>query len=113
MIEKGGESMSLEAMKQVTEAEEANRARRVEAQAEAKRLVAEAERAGKARLAEARAQAEAQARELMRQAEAEHASEVMAQTRKSCDALRAQAEARLADAAESIVRRVVKTNVHC
>ena len=60
--------MSLEAMKQVTEAEEANRARRVEAQAEAKRLVAEAERAGKARLA---------------------------------------------DAAESIVRRVVKTNVHC
>ena len=94
MIEKGGESMSLEAMKQVTEAEEANRARRAEAQAEAKRLVAEAERAGKARLAEARAQAEAQAR-------------------KSCDALRAQAEARLADAAESIVRRVVKTNVHC
>ena len=88
MIEKGGESMSLEAMKQVTEAEEANRARRAEAQAEAKRLVAEAERAGKARLAEA-------------------------QTRKSCDALRAQAEARLADAAESIVRRVVKTNVHC
>ena len=79
MIEKGGESMSLEAMKQVTEAEEANRARRAEAQAEAKRLVAEAERAGKARLAEARAQAEAQ----------------------------------LADAAESIVRRVVKTNVHC
>ena len=62
--------MSLEAMKQVTEAEEANRARRAEAQAEAKRLVAEAERAGKARLAEARAQAEAQARELMRQAEA-------------------------------------------
>ena len=41
MIEKGGESMSLEAMKQVTEAEEANRARRAEAQAEAKRLVAE------------------------------------------------------------------------
>jgi len=78
MIEKGGESMSLEAMKQVTEAEEANRARRAEAQAEAKRLVAEAERAGKARLAEARAQAEAQARELMRQAEAkaaEHASD--------------------------------------
>lgn len=39
--------MSLEAMKQVTEAEEANRARRAEAQAEAKRLVAEAERAGR------------------------------------------------------------------
>ena len=39
MIEKGGESMSLEAMKQVTEAEEANRARRAEAQADRKSVV--------------------------------------------------------------------------
>ena len=108
--------MSLEAMKQVTEAEEANRARRAEAQAEAKRLVAEAERAGKARLAEARARqrprqgADAAGRG---QGGRTRVGGGLAQTRKSCDALRAQAEARLADAAESIVRRVVKTNVHC
>ena len=48
---KGGECMSLEAIKQVTEAEQANKQRKAEAQAEAKRTVAEAERAGKARLA--------------------------------------------------------------
>ena len=108
---KGGECMSLEAIKQVTEAEPANKQRKAEAQAEAKRTVAEAERAGKARLAEARAQAEAQVREFMRSAEetaAKHAAEVNAQTQKACDALRSKAEGRLADAAESIVRRVVK-----
>ena len=110
-MRKGGESMSLEAIKQVTEAEQAHKQRRAEAQAEAKRTVAEAERAGKARLAEARAQAEAKAREFMKAAEetaAKHAAEVTAQTRKTCDTLRAKAEGRLADAAESIVRRVVK-----
>ena len=96
--------MSLEAIKQVTEAEQANKARKVEAQAEAKRMVAEAERAGKAHL-------DAQVRGFMQQAEAkaaEHAAEVMAQTKQACDSLRAKAEGRLADAAESIVRRVVK-----
>lgn len=36
--------MSLEAIKQVTQAEQANQARKIEAQAQAKRLVAEAER---------------------------------------------------------------------
>ena len=40
--------MSLEAIKQVTQAEQANQARKTEAQAQAKRLVAEAERAGTA-----------------------------------------------------------------
>ncbi len=108
---KGGESMSLEAIQQVTEAEQTNRTRKAEAQAEAKRLVAEAERTGKARLAEARTQAEAQARGFMKSAEdqaAKHASEVTAKTQKACDALRAKAEGRLADAAASIVRRVVK-----
>lgn len=110
-MRKGGESMSLEAIKQVTEAEEVNRTKKAQAQAEAKRLVAEAERAGKARLAEARAKAEEQVRGYLKQAEetaAKHAAEVTAQTQTSCDALRAKAEGRLADAAASIVRRVVK-----
>ena len=44
--------MSLEAIKQVTQAEDEHRARKAEAQAEAKRLVADAERAGRARLEE-------------------------------------------------------------
>ena len=103
--------MSLEAIKQVNQAEEASRARLAEAQAEAKRLVAEAERAGKARLAEARAQAEAQVKGFLQEAEgqaARHAAQVTAETRQACDGLRAKAETRLDDAAESIVRRVVK-----
>ena len=52
------------------------------------------------------------ARAFMKEAEeaaAKHASEVNAQTRQQCDALRSQAEGRLAEAAESIVRRVVKS----
>lgn len=109
---KGGESMSLEAIKQVTEAELTHKQRKAEAQAEAKRTVAEAERAGKARLAEARAQAEAQVRAFMKQAEetaAKHAAQVNGETQKTCDALRSKAEGRLAQAAESIVRRVVKS----
>ena len=61
--------MSLEAIKQVTQAEQANQARKIEAQAQAKRLVAEAERAGRARLEQARAQAEEQARALLKEAE--------------------------------------------
>ena len=113
---KGGENMSLEAMKQVTETEQAARAWKAEAQAQAKRLVADAERDGKARLAQARAEAEAQARELMRQAEeraAAHSDEVMAQARRACGELRSRAESRLEQAADTIVRRVVKTDVHC
>ena len=39
---------------------------------------------------------------------ARHAAEVTSQTQRACDELRAKAEARLDDAAESIVRRVVK-----
>ena len=88
---KGGESMSLEAMRQVTEA-------------------------GKAALAQARADAEAQVKELLRQAEdraAGHAAEVMAQAEQACAALRKRAEERLDQAADTIVGRVVKTDVHC
>ena len=79
--------MSLEAIKQVTEAEQVQKQRKAEAQAEA------------------------QARGFMKEAEekaAAHAAEVNAQTQKACDTLRAKAEGRLADAAASIVRRVVK-----
>ena len=87
---KGGESMSLEAMKQVTEAEQTTRAQKAEA--------------------------EAQVKELLRQAEdraAGHAAEVMAQAEQSCAALRKRAEERLDQAADTIVGRVVKTDVHC
>ena len=64
------------------------------------------------RLEQARAQAEEQARALLKEAEekaARNAQTVTAQTRESCEALRGKAEGRLAEAAQSIVRRVVNS----
>ena len=104
--------MSLDAMKQVTQAEQNTRYEKAEAAAAAKRAVADAERDGKVRLQEARAQAESQAREMLAQAEekaARHTDEVLAQTRKTCDELREKAEGRLDEAAALIVRRVVNS----
>ena len=55
---------------------------------------------------------EEQARALLKEAEekaARNAQTVTAQTRESCEALRGKAEGRLAEAAQSIVRRVVNS----
>lgn len=104
--------MSLDAMKQVTQAEQETRDRKAEALTAAKRAVADAERDGKARLQEARSQAESQVRGFLRQAEeqaARHTDEVLAEKRKACGALREKAEARLDEAAALIVRRVVNS----
>ena len=59
---KGGEEMSLEGIKQVTEAETLAQQRRNEALAQAKKTVADARRAGEERFSSARIQAEAQVR---------------------------------------------------
>ena len=67
---------------------------------------------GRARLEEARAQAEAQVRDLLKEAEeraAKHTEQVLEQTRSSCGALRAEAQKKLDQAAQSIVRRVVNS----
>ena len=104
--------MSLAAITLVTPAAEDHRPPTAEPLAEAKRLVADAERAGRARLEEARAQAEAQVRDLLKEAEeraAKHTEQVLEQTRSSCGALRAEAQKKLDQAAQSIVRRVVNS----
>lgn len=102
--------MSLDAIAQVTAAEEATRAKLLEAQAEAKRIIADAERSGKKRIDEARSQAQAEVKTLLVGAEAraaDHAKEVMAQAERDCDALRAAAQERLDKAADLITERVV------
>lgn len=102
--------MSLEAIKQVAEVEQATREQKTAAIAEAGRTVAEAERTGKSRLEEARAQAELQSRSFMKDAEdkaASHAAQVMEATEKNCVVLREKAEGRMAEAAALITRRVV------
>lgn len=112
MEEKGGEEMSLEAIKQVTETEQQGQQRKAEAAAAAKKAVADAERAGQAALEEARTQAEAQVSAFMKEAEeraSKHTQQVLAETGKSCDALRKAAEGRMKQAAALIVGRVVNS----
>lgn len=109
-LDKEGETMSLDAIKQVTQAEEASRARKAEAAQNAKKAVAEAEREGQAQLDAARAQAESKVWAMMSDAEAEAARQaeaIQAQTARDCQALKDAAEARLEAAADLIVGKVV------
>lgn len=104
--------MSIDAIKQVTQAEQETQNRKVQAQAEAKRLLAEAERAGQARVAARCSEAEAQVGQLMKEAEeraAQRTQAVTAETAQECGALRKTAEGRMAKAAGLIVERVVNS----
>jgi V/A-type H+-transporting ATPase subunit G/H len=107
---KGGEIMSLDAIKQVTETEQISAQRKLDAEAEAKKAIGEAERAGRAQLQEARAEAQTKVKALMAQAEkgaAKDAEQIGQQTEQSCEQLKAEARAKLEAAATLIVRRVV------
>ena len=104
--------MSIDAIKQVAQAEQETQARKAGAQAEAKRRLAEAERAGQARVAARCSEADSQVGQLMKQAEeraAQRTKAVMEETAKTCDALRAAAKGRMAKAAGLIVERVVNS----
>ena len=108
--QKGGETMSLEAIKKLTEVEAASAQQLSDAQADAKRSVAGAESAGQAELAKAKAEANAEAKNMLIQAEARAAGEarsVQEQTAQSCEQLKAEARTKLDAAASLIVRRVV------
>ncbi len=103
--------MSLEAIKQVAEAEELTKLKKAEAQIAAKQLVADAEKNGKAALDKARAEAEAQAKAMMAEAEENarvYADQVVRETEADKEALRRAAELKLEEAAALIVERVVK-----
>lgn len=102
--------MSFQDIQKVTETEQNTRAQKAEAQAEAKRIVAAAQKAGAARVEQARNEAQARAKELMAQAEAlaaEQTEQTLAANAEACRAMRRQAETRLDQAADLIVRRVV------
>lgn len=102
--------MSLEAIKQVTQAEQDCAQRKLNAVQAAKRTVADAEKAGEAALAERRAAAQAEVKALMAEAEAKaevEADAVRADTAQACMTLKSSAQQKLEEAAEQIVRRVV------
>ncbi len=102
-------NMSLEAIQQVTAAEQAAREQKAHALDEAKRIVAEAERAGKQLVADARAQAEEQVKALLAEAEAragKRTEQALADSTAQCEALKQTARGRLDRAAGLIVGRV-------
>lgn len=104
--------MSLDAIKQVTQAEVETKQRKTDATVAARKLISDAEQAGQEALRSARTQAEAKARELMAQAEeraAVRTAEITAQAKQECAALRSTVESRLEKAADLIVRRVVSS----
>ncbi len=109
---KGGENMSIDAIKQVTDTEEQAKVLVAQAQAQAKALVDQARKAGEVQLAEARKAAQAQARERLAQAEAAGAQRTqaaLAEYETDCQALKERAQARLPQAAQLIVGKVVRS----
>ena len=103
--------MSIEAIRQVTETEQANKQSRAAAEAEARQLVLDAERNGTELLKKVRSDAAEQGKDQLRQAEEravlraqEIAQEAEAESRRQ----REQAEQHLDETAEFIVERVVK-----
>ena len=98
--------MSIEAIRQVTETEQANKQSRAAAEAEARQLVLDAERNGTELLKQVRSDAAEQGKDLLRQAlrAQEIAREAEAESRRQ----REQAEQHLDETAEFIVERVVK-----
>ena len=98
--------MSIEAIRQVTETEQANKQSRAAAEAEARRLVLDAEL-----LKKVRSDAAEQGKDLLRQAEeraALRAQEIAQGAEAESRRQREQAEQHLDETAEFIVERVVK-----
>ncbi|MDR3209470.1 MAG: hypothetical protein LBT36_02440 [Oscillospiraceae bacterium] len=102
--------MSLEAIEQITAAEDAAKRRIAEAQAEAKRSAEEAERVGRESVESSLRQAEDDVRAMKHELDlkaAESARELVDKTANRRAALRAHAEARLEQAGAIIVERIV------
>ena len=102
--------MSLEAIKTITEAEEAARRLKAEAAAEAKRMIGEAKAAGQEALDAAEKKANEELRELRAKADEKataDAKELAAGTENKKAAMRVKAESRLDKAAQLIVERIV------
>ncbi|MCR5826215.1 MAG: hypothetical protein K6G54_06595 [Oscillospiraceae bacterium] len=104
--------MTMEAIERVTQLEQKTRADKAEAEARVRHALAEAEREGEALLQKTRSDAAEKGKALLRQAEAraaQTAAEIAGNAERECDALREKAGARLDEAAEYIVGRVVKS----
>ena len=103
--------MSIEAIRQVTETEQANKQSRAAAEAEARQLVLDAERNGTELLKKVRSDAAEQGKDLLRlgvERAALRAQEIAREAEAESRRQREQAEQHLDETAEFIVERVVK-----
>ena len=103
--------MSIEAIRQVTETEQANKQSRAAAEAEARQLILDAERNGTELLKQVRSDAAEQGKDLLRQAEeraALRAQEIAREAEAGAPRRRRLAIPQVAESAENIVERVVK-----
>ena len=108
--QKGGVSMSFEAIKGITDAEVLGKACVAEAESKAKQMVADAEAAGQAAVEAARSKAEIELKELREKAEkqtAEKTASLDQEILAEADRLRRTAEQKLEDAAALVVERIV------
>jgi len=104
--------MSLEAITKIRAVEDGMEQSKAEARAQAQKLVADAEREGRALLQRGREAAAQAAAEAMRRAEADAAGrreEILRQAAKDCEALKADAGARMDKATQAILGRVVES----
>ena len=110
LLRKCGDTMAMEAIERVTDAERSCANRLHEAELRSKQMSAEAVRNGKALMSRVRAAAAEDRSSLLSRAEKraeEKISAIRAKTQEDCAALRKNAEKRLDAAAEEIVGRVV------
>lgn len=104
--------MSLTAIHTIRDVEEAMDQARLEARSKAQKLVADAQKEGKALLERSRADAAEKTAEVMEAAQRKgekHRGEILGDTAKECRQLAADADTRMAAAANMIVRRVVES----
>ena len=104
--------MSLKAIREIQNVEETMDQQRSEARAKAQRLIAEAEREGRELLKRGREDSAKKTAEVIKaseeRAEARRA-EILSAAEKDCAALKAGAEAKLAQAVQMILGRVVES----
>ncbi len=102
----------VEVIKSITDAEEAARQARQNAQTEAKNLIAEAEKKGREAVSEAIVRAEAENKKRMQAAEqkaVQNAGKLETDTTQFCSNLRAESRRRLDEAASVIAERIVNS----
>lgn len=102
--------MAVEAIQAVTELEERVKKQKEAAATQNKQRLLEAQRTARLLVEQSRQQAEGEARQKMAKAEtqaAEWTQQVLSQARQDCEALKAEAQGRLSEAAAFLAEKVV------